>query len=1113
MDTSSSAANIFVGFGGSGIKTLMRLNSLLVQDAGWRRNLDTDVYYVVVDTEAAMLVDFQSEIKRQLHGYKEPYTDTILLSRGYAKLTPPVQEHMVRPFAGGDNEEGRKRLMEHWWTDGEGEPFDAPLVQPLSKGAGQCPLVSHFLTWMNMGIIEQRLEKLLAAIKQRRGGISRENPVSNSNVTIVAGLAGGTGRGCWQLIAYKLRQMLFQEDHNAPPTPSGFFFDKSVFPDVYGRNPSQERSMAVNALTGVSEISAWVCNQRRSKRDIYQYRLPNLRQPGEKDLNVLSPDKENDPMEGGPINSAFLIFGDNRQMAMVKATQAYETVGTALYARMTKSSIEAKRINDNFEFNSVGAGVYEIPVDGIQLYYTSKARLDTALRLKSGQTGKGLAYANEFLSSNPFHFKFCKDQPTDYVANERGDFLQQALARLQSAFTQVIKSRLDKAFEEDDLDLVVDAYQLAQEDPDTVKTVFTDQLATLPPIQKTLQNSVEKWLLDARSVGTVTEALEHLKQSWGRMVDALPKELLMEEDAGKVIERAAAREYRFVGECFNDEDEQSVRDVIIQAYLYANYKLVSTQLVQVVRSWIAELNRWITNANAFSKACDEVITTFDKELHSITGAYDYDDPAKSLFVPFEFPEKGLPQQFDALKGFNKRTIKPVDPDLKLTDKGLGIELQQLIKKTLVEDTYSLDSYAIRPLTEALEARVRESVALDSSFLENNFNMETVLKNLLRAWEKRLERSLGSDAERVGYEDRLEAFFGWKPERSGTRYKMPTPEEFIALMGASLVKTAVTCWRLRGDAALGDKEIMLFLPITELKEEYRATIESGAPTGYTVSCTADKERPKKAAGGENCYNPYAMIAYTHEGINRKTMDAPAVLSSILSLDYWKQSPEVRQWLNWCESVDGESVFSKLDSNKGLGYVDPVFVREEQLSECRWRPWKPRDDLKELEKYKTLDALLYAVLEPSGAIREQLDALGWKLPLIKDIGKERYAFTRRALMYEGEKAVEVNPCPWKPTEEICVSIWQVAEVLSGEWTKGGAKKDKGPKWRDAIIAESQEFWEKIAPALGFQSGSNAYVDLLDQAGKRLADVRDAADKNDTEIWQNLLTRNAARRTAKL
>ena len=44
-------AHIIVGCGGSGLRTLARLNELLVHDYHWRGRLDTEIYYVAVDTD------------------------------------------------------------------------------------------------------------------------------------------------------------------------------------------------------------------------------------------------------------------------------------------------------------------------------------------------------------------------------------------------------------------------------------------------------------------------------------------------------------------------------------------------------------------------------------------------------------------------------------------------------------------------------------------------------------------------------------------------------------------------------------------------------------------------------------------------------------------------------------------------------------------------------------------------------------------------------------------------------------------------------------------------------------------------------------------------------
>ena len=60
--------HIIVACGGSGIKTIIRLNQLLSQDDYWRRRLDNDVYYVIVDTDVDEMKEFHDSVARDMTG-------------------------------------------------------------------------------------------------------------------------------------------------------------------------------------------------------------------------------------------------------------------------------------------------------------------------------------------------------------------------------------------------------------------------------------------------------------------------------------------------------------------------------------------------------------------------------------------------------------------------------------------------------------------------------------------------------------------------------------------------------------------------------------------------------------------------------------------------------------------------------------------------------------------------------------------------------------------------------------------------------------------------------------------------------------------------------------
>ena len=122
-------AHIIVACGGSGIKTAIRLNQLLSQDDYWRRRLDNDVYYVIVDTDVDEMNEFRESVARDMTGIPDSLHLTLInLSEGGANLQPLINKYLLEPFRGGRDIKGRDRLLEHWWSRTPEAPFSRPTL-------------------------------------------------------------------------------------------------------------------------------------------------------------------------------------------------------------------------------------------------------------------------------------------------------------------------------------------------------------------------------------------------------------------------------------------------------------------------------------------------------------------------------------------------------------------------------------------------------------------------------------------------------------------------------------------------------------------------------------------------------------------------------------------------------------------------------------------------------------------------------------------------------------------------------------------------------------------------------------------------------------------------
>ncbi|MBM4237796.1 MAG: hypothetical protein FJ151_04855, partial [Euryarchaeota archaeon] len=364
--------NLFVGCGGSGIRTLMRLNELLSEDLYWRRQVDEQIYYLLIDTDVDVFDTFDSIVGRQLRGASPPRTVRVRLAQGVDNLQPLANKHFIRPFAVEGDRDAEQRLYDHWWAERRLRPYTAPDVKPLSKGAGQCPPAAYFLTWWNMREIDRAFDSIMREVIVRRGVESLER----MNFCVVSSLAGGTGRGCWKLVAFKVRQLFLR--HNKVPAPVAFLFDSSVFRDLMESYPEQRLAMTINSLTGFSELSCWVKNvygRGRSGCPPIMYNLPDMEDPGKPAMDVLTVSIDLDQTAAAPVDNAVLVFEQSPVAVLADHAQYYEMVGNALYAALTQSVIESEKINQAEPYLGVSAATFEVSAATLNDYFEGLARI------------------------------------------------------------------------------------------------------------------------------------------------------------------------------------------------------------------------------------------------------------------------------------------------------------------------------------------------------------------------------------------------------------------------------------------------------------------------------------------------------------------------------------------------------------------------------------------------------------------------------------------------------------------------------------------------------------------------------------------------------------------
>jgi hypothetical protein len=375
--TAAPQARLFVGMGGSGLKTIGHFVSMLTQHSQETRKSEVYTAYLLVDTDGGDLAEYEKEIRAAYkHVHREPVIRTVHLSADITDFASFVETKLGK----GEHDE---RLKEVWWyrQDVPNEPFTAiNLKDSPTKGAGQCPLVSTFLAWNQMRQIEATIDDLLNSLKNR--SVQGENLQNwTLEVSLIAGLAGGTGRGCWHLIASKIREKL--RDLNLRPKPVGFFFDSSVLAEDVKRS-EQVTKLKVNSLTGTSELLAWLRNEYDRDTDIepFQFRLPSLEHPRIPSSDLIDTTKLNTTVDGqvlravsgrAPISAAYLIFGSGKQGTLGDANAYYRSVAIALYARLFNNTA-SKNINEAGHLNGLAAATISVPIAGVQEFVRNYVR-------------------------------------------------------------------------------------------------------------------------------------------------------------------------------------------------------------------------------------------------------------------------------------------------------------------------------------------------------------------------------------------------------------------------------------------------------------------------------------------------------------------------------------------------------------------------------------------------------------------------------------------------------------------------------------------------------------------------------------------------------------------
>jgi hypothetical protein len=287
---------------------------------------------------------------------------------------------------------GKRRIREHWWFNQHDDPFSATrLPLPPNAGAGQCPLVSHFLAWDKLDQFPAVLEKIDMYARNERH--MEDYAV---DLILVSSLAGGTGRGCWQTLSLKAREHFGRRGQAC--RPYGFFMDQAVFDDVQRGRPEQKIKLRVNSLTGLSELAMWLRSDARLEGDAEgkneprerRYSLPNLAAPEAPDSDVLDterymPESERSRVGRSPIHKAYVFTNESSCMVLTSAAEVYKACANAVYGRIMIGQLRSDDANQPARAAATATSILYTPVTDIRMVVQAKAR---AARVRSMLEGR-----------------------------------------------------------------------------------------------------------------------------------------------------------------------------------------------------------------------------------------------------------------------------------------------------------------------------------------------------------------------------------------------------------------------------------------------------------------------------------------------------------------------------------------------------------------------------------------------------------------------------------------------------------------------------------------------------------------------------------------------------
>jgi len=1026
MPDATTKVHLLVGFGGSGLKTLHSLARLISGDGELKDRLPRQAAFLLVDTDERDLAEYAGDPRRGLRGKipellmlgeddtNGPIIEVFQPSRGVNVMAEWVSETFRRTRR-RNGDDGMETLGDHWWfkapdSKGNPQPFTAHMLRTSPvHGAGALPLVSQFLAWSRAEEIQQVVTEIVQKLEERVSG------PFDLEAHFVAGLAGGTGRGCWTTLAFAVRDALRRANRSGQPV--AHLFDATIFPtDDLTRETGEATKRRVNSLSGISELVMWMRNEL-SEGESQHFALPSLHKPLEASHHVIDTRRlkpyDTDTLGRSPCRVPYIYFGDSPNGRLPSASDYYDMAGGCLYALVADSDILAKGINRSYApsqmFESAGCNRIEVPIGAMRDALAALLKWQWLDRMAGdaahGDLDRSVKNFHRAVDIDPARF------PNIEMSSGRESGPDPDLTRrLWSTIAEEIDTsplegdlragKVEAAKRSCRIDLSERAIRRA------VQQAFTDINGGRDPVA-ILKTAVREKLSANDEGVNLTRALQILEECKGGIQQEI-KDLEKAPSPGgggsksksafpdpkqAIIARKGKTALVF-GRRFTDKEIREIVAIVRRFTLKSNYDRIRKEVLRElgayldrVQTAIDRLDETIAGLRLVGEEVEKIVfKAFPSIRRKREGAsgitYEdacFADPENLASIAREKRTR----TFDASRHFKTELIPPMSvPDLdELCDrirqntdlKYKLIEAVGWIKSDTVLDLEGTSTRTPRSLAKTVAREIGDMLghtSIPPAISEEEFNLRRVLERIRTCFEEQFDRFKDNDRKRDGLQRTFEAIFNTTVKRNSRNNTVDLPD-LEEMVSGLVIRLADRCDPYARTRLSPTDRRVDFASVVVPRNLWRGLAKriENDPRLAKAGLKSDAVTFPKRTNDQ----PYLMLAHVqmaysipfdHDpAVRRDAPKAEEEPRELASIDYWKDDAELRDAMEHMENAVSPLVFASKTRLSGLGYLNPTFVADEYWSGLRWRPWYDESSarVREADRIHVVsDAILYLIL---------------------------------------------------------------------------------------------------------------------------------------------------------